>query len=203
MKPLTLWQIEMIPWYAFGLYWLITWLRVKPAKTKEPLAGRFATIVPLVFAFELLFSERLRVGPLGWRFLPADRWLAWTGVGVTCLGAAVAIWARYCLGEYWSSRVSLKEGHRIIRSGPYALVRHPIYTGMGLGVIGTAIVVGEWRGVLAVALVLAAHSFKALREEALLIQEFGGEYVAYRRSTGFLFPRMGSSAGMDTQAGRT
>ena len=203
MKSVTLWQIEMIPWYVFGVYWLITWLRVKPAKTKEPLTGRLATIVPLVFAFELLFSHWLRVGPLRLRFLPADPWLAWIGVGVTCLGAAVAIWARYCLGEYWSSRVSLKEGHQIIRSGPYAFVRHPIYTGMGLGMIGTAIVVGEWRGVLAVALVLAAHSRKALREEALLIQEFGGQYVAYRRTTGFLLPRTGGRAGMDTQAGHT
>ena len=203
MKSITLWHIEMIPWYAFGAYWLITWLRVKPAKTKEPLTGRLATIVPLVFAFELLFSDWLRVGPLRWRFLPPDQWLAWSGVALTAMGAAIAIWARYCLGEYWSARVSLKEGHRIIRSGPYAFVRHPIYTGMALGMIGTAIVVGEWRGVLAVALVLAAHSRKALREEALLIQEFGGEYVAYRRSTGFLFPRIGSGAGMDTQAGRT
>jgi protein-S-isoprenylcysteine O-methyltransferase Ste14 len=203
MKSITFWQIDMVPWYAFGAYWLITWLRVKPVKTKEPLAGRLATIVPLVFAFELLFSDWLRVGPLRMRFLPVDQWIAWSGVALTNVGAAIAIWARFCLGEYWSSRVSLKEGHRIIRSGPYAFVRHPIYTGMGLGVIGTAIVVGEWRGVLAIALVLAAHSRKALREEALLIQEFGAEYLAYRRSTGFLFPRIGGGAGMDTQAGHT
>jgi len=203
MKGLTLWQIEMIPWYAFGGYWLITWLRVKPTKAKEPLASRLATIVPLVIAFELLFFPGLRVGPLRLRFLPEDQWIAWTGVAWTSLGAAVAIWARYCLGEYWSARVSLKEGHRIIRSGPYAYVRHPIYAGMGLGAVGTAIVVGEWRGVLAVALVLAVHSLKALREEALLLQEFGEEYVLYRRRTGFLIPRLWGGAGMDTQAGPT
>ena len=199
MKALTVWQVEMIPWYAFGAYWLITWLRVKPTRTKEPLASRLATIIPLVFAFELLFSNWLRVGPLRLRFLPEDQWIAWTGFALTCVGAVIAIWARYCLGEYWSARVSLKEGHRIIRSGPYASVRHPIYTGMGLGVIGTAMVVGEWRGVLAVALVLAVHSLKALREEALLIQEFGQEYVAYRRQTGFLVPRLWGGIGMDTQ----
>ena len=82
-------------------------------------------------------------------------------------------------------------------------MRHPIYTGMLLGCAGTALVVGEWRGVLAVALLLAAHSRKALREERLLTTEFGEEYVAYRRSTGFLFPRFWGGLGMDTHPGHS
>lgn len=200
MKSLTPWQIEMIPWYAFGLYWVITWLRVKRTKVSERLGGRLATLVPIVFAFELMFSNRLRIGLLGIRFLPGDVWIAWLGVILTSLGAATAIWARFCLGQFWSSRVTLKEGHQLIRSGPYAYVRHPIYSGMLLGMIGTALVVGEWRGVLATALVLAGHSYKALREESLLIGEFGDEYASYRHSTGFLFPRFSVSAGMDTHA---
>src|SRR5215813_9285698 len=73
-----------------------------------------------------------------------------------------SIWARYCLGEFWSARVALKEGHQLIRTGPYAFVRHPIYTGMLVATIGTALVVGEWRAVLAILLLVAAHSRKAL-----------------------------------------
>ncbi|MGA2346746.1 MAG: methyltransferase, partial [Candidatus Sulfotelmatobacter sp.] len=73
---------------------------------------------------------------------------------------------------------------------PYAWVRHPIYTGMLLAAMGTALVIGEWRGVLAVVVMWAAHYRKALREEALLTRELGEEYVSYRRSTGFLFPRL-------------
>jgi len=69
-------------------------------------------------------------------------------------------------------------------------VRHPIYTGMLLAAMGTALVIGEWRGVLAVVVMWAAHYRKALREEALLTRELGEEYVSYRRSTGFLFPRL-------------
>jgi len=203
MNTLTPWQIELIPWYAFGIYWVITWLRVKRAKTREPLTSRLITMVPLVFAFELVFSNWLRIGPLRLRFVPAEEWIEWAGVVLTSLGAATAIWARYCLGQFWSSRVSLKEGHQLIRSGPYAYVRHPIYSGMLLGMIGTALVVGEWRGVLAVALVLAAHSYKALREESLLSGEFGEEYATYRRRAGFLFPRFSAGAGMDTHARRT
>jgi len=190
MKTLTLWQIELFPWYVFAAYWAISSLRVKPTKTAENPADRIVTILAMVLSFLLLFSYYLRIGPLAWRFVPDTASVAWTGIFLTWLGVAVAIWARYCLGQYWSARVTLKEGHRLIQSGPYAYVRHPIYTGMLLAMIGTALVVGEWRGILAVALALAAHSHKAIREEALLAGEFGNEYAEYRQHTGFLFPRL-------------
>jgi protein-S-isoprenylcysteine O-methyltransferase Ste14 len=185
-----MWQIELIPWYVFAAYWAIGWVRVKRTKSAEPLSSRLATIVPLVVAFELLFSHSKWLGPLRLRFLPAEDWIVWSGIALTTLGVAVAIWARYSIGQYWSARVTLKEGHRVIRSGPYAWVRHPIYTGMLLGAVGTAVVIGEWRGVVAVAIIFVAHSYKALREEALLTRELGEEYVSYRGSTGFLFPRL-------------
>ena len=200
MKPLALSQIELIPWYVFGAYWAATWLRVKRTKASESLANRLATIVPMVLVFELLFSTWLRMGPLGRRFLPDATSIVWAGIFLTCVGITIAIWARYCLGQYWSARVTLKQGHRLIQVGPYAFVRHPIYMGMLLGVVGTAIVIGEWRGILAIVLMLAAHSRKALREEALLSQEFGEEYASYRQAAGFLFPRFWSRGGMDTHS---
>jgi protein-S-isoprenylcysteine O-methyltransferase Ste14 len=198
MNILTLWQIDLIPWYAFALYWAITALRVKRTKTSEESSDRFGTIIVLVVAFVLLFDNRVPVGPLHLRFVPANRGIAWAGILLTALGAAIAIWARRCLGEFWSARITLKEGHRLIRTGPYRFVRHPIYSGMLLAAAGTALVVGEWRGVLAVFLIFMAHSRKAAREEALLTQEFGEEYSAYRRSTGALFPRFSGTGGMDT-----
>ena len=76
----------------------------------------------------------------------------------------------------------------MIQSGPYALVRHPIYSGMLLAAMGTALVIGEWRGVLAVVVIWAAHSRKALREERLMTAEFGEEYAAYQRRTWRLLP---------------
>ena len=199
MQHLTLWQRELIPWYVFGGYWLVSWLRVKPTKAREKSVDRLLTLVVVVVAFNLLFGDLMRLGLLGARFVVDEPWIAAMGIAVTWVGVAIAVWARYCIGEYWSARVTLKEGHQLIRSGPYAFVRHPIYTGMLVAAIGTTLVVGEWRGIIAVILLLAAHSRKAMREEALLAKEFGEEYTSYRKHTGFLFPRFGAGAGMDSR----
>lgn len=198
MHSSTIWQIALVPWYAFGAYWVISALRVKRVKAKERSVDRLLTVVVLAAASALLFAQGMRIGPLRLRFLPPHLWIAYLGIAVSFVGAGIAIWARYSIGAYWSARVTLKEGHQLIRSGPYAYVRHPIYTGMLVACIGTALVVGEWRGVLAVALLLAAHSRKAMREESMLTREFGQQYTSYRQSTGFLFPRLWRRAGMDT-----
>jgi|SRR5215467_13389901 len=200
MRHMTLWQMELIPWYVFGAYWAVSWLRVKRTKATERSLDRLLTVVVVVVAFNLLFGDLMRVGPLRLRFVPAEPWIEWIGIALTWVGVAVAVWARYCLGVYWSARVTLKEGHQLIRSGPYAFVRHPIYTGMLVAAVGAALVVGEWRGIVAVILLLAAHSRKAMREEALLTKEFGEEYTSYRKHTGFLFPRLGGGGDMDTRA---
>jgi protein-S-isoprenylcysteine O-methyltransferase Ste14 len=191
--------MELIPWYVFGAYWAVSWLRVKRTKTMEKPRDRLLTIGIVVVAFNLLFANWMRIGPLRLRFVPDEPWIGWIGITLTWVGVAIAVWARYCIGVYWSARVTLKEGHQLIRSGPYAFVRHPIYTGMFLGTAGAALVAGEWRGIVAVILLLAAHSLKALREEALLTKEFGDQYMSYRKHTGFLFPRLGGGAGMDTR----
>jgi protein-S-isoprenylcysteine O-methyltransferase Ste14 len=202
MQSLTLWQVALIPWYAFAAYWAITALRVKPTKAPEKSVDRLITVIVVVAAYELLFARWLRIGPLRLRFVPQELWVAYLGIALTCVGIGISIWARYCLGEYWSARVALKEGHQLIRTGPYAFVRHPIYTGMNLAVLGTALVLGEWRGLLALTMLLAAHSRKAMREERLLSQEFREQYTAYRQSTGFLLPRFGARSGMGTPAGQ-
>jgi protein-S-isoprenylcysteine O-methyltransferase Ste14 len=84
----------------------------------------------------------------------------------------------------------LKENHQLIQSGPYARVRHPIYSGLLLALIGTALFVGEWRAAFGVLLVFLAHGWKARREEALLAGQFGASYEEYRKPTGSLLPRL-------------
>lgn len=190
MANLTLWQIEMWPWYAFGIYWLLTAFRVKTTQASEPPAARLFTMAVMGFAFVLLFSHYFQGSVLGERFLARNFAIARAGVLLTYLGAAIGIWARTILGSNWSAQVSLKVNHQLIRSGPYAHVRHPIYTGILLAIAGTAIVIGEWRGLLAIVLAGVGLGLKARREEALMISVFGPQYQQHRHDTGFLLPRL-------------
>ena len=90
------------------------------------------------------------------------RTLASAGLGavLTWSGIGLAIWARYHLAEYWSARITIKEDHQLIRTGPYARLRHPIYSGLILAAIGSALVIDQWRCVLGVCLVLTGYCIK-------------------------------------------
>ena len=187
---MTLWQLELVPWYVFAAYWVLSSLRLKRTKVEQNPRERMAHVAVMVVAFLLLFSHSMRIGPLGSRFVPESAPVQKLGFVLTSLGVAVAIWARYCIGQHWSARVVLKEGHQLIRSGPYEYVRHPIYTGLLLATAGTALAVGEWRAVVGVGVAFAGWSRKARAEEALLAKEFGDQYQEYRRHTGFLAPRL-------------
>jgi protein-S-isoprenylcysteine O-methyltransferase Ste14 len=111
------------------------------------------------------------------------------GVILTWSGIGLAIWARYHLAENWSARITIKEDHQLIRTGPYSRLRHPIYSGIILATIGSAIVIDEWRCVLGVCLVVIGYCLKARKEEAMLIQQFGDVFREHQRHAGFLFPR--------------
>ena len=189
MKFITPSNLELVPWYALAIYWAFSALRLKRIKVSEDPGGRLLHIGMMVLVFVLLYSERLALGPLGWRFVPDSTLFRNSGILLTFIGAVVAIWARYSLGQYWSGRVTLKVDHQLIRFGPYAHVRHPIYSGLILAMAGTALVIGEWRAAVGVLLAIVELSRKAAKEEALLATEFGDQYREYRRQAGFLMPR--------------
>ncbi len=182
-------NLELLPWYAAAAYWTISALRLKRTKVAESPSGRLLHIGVMTLAFALLFSTRLRLGPLGLRFLPESALVQNLGIFLTFVGAAFAIWARYSLGQYWSGRVTLKVDHQLIRSGPYAYVRHPLYAGLLLAMAGAALVVGEWHALLGLLLAMMEFSRKAAKEEALLATEFNDDYKEYQRHTGFVTPR--------------
>ncbi|HVH86172.1 MAG TPA: isoprenylcysteine carboxylmethyltransferase family protein, partial [Terriglobales bacterium] len=131
-------------------------------------------------------SHRLR----SFRIFERHKSLELAGIALTYAGAAIAIWARFSLADNWSGRITLKVGHQLVCSGPYSYVRHPIYSRIVLSVFGTALLVGEWRGLLAIAMVTVAFMMKAKREEAYMTAEFGEGYLRYRQTTGFLVPRI-------------
>ena len=190
MTTAGIWTLELVPWYCFALYWGVSAFRVKSTKMLEPLAARLYTIGMIALVFLLLFSNSFESGLLGQRFLAVSPAIEGLGFALTYLGVALAVWARWNIGQNWSARVSLKVDHELIRSGPYARLRHPIYSGLLLAVIGTALLIGEWRGLLAALIIAVVHSLKAKREEALMLEAFGEQYRIYREQAGFLLPRL-------------
>jgi protein-S-isoprenylcysteine O-methyltransferase Ste14 len=117
-------------------------------------------------------------------------WL-WLGTTLVAAGLLFSAGARMQLAGNWSGTVTLKKDHTLTRSGPYRVVRHPIYTGMLLAVLGTAVAEGEWRGLVALALVLAAFLRKVRVEERFMLEAFGDEYARYRREVPALLPWIG------------
>ena len=177
-------------WYAVAIYWLWVYRRNKAPEQTEPLFKRLVVYwLPFVVALLLL-------GPGEWfghsllrqQFVPHTTLVYSVGFGLCFCGAALAIWSRYLLGRNWSATVQLKQEHELITSGPYRLIRHPLYTGLLVLFIGNAIMVGDWRGLLAVAIMFVSFWFKLRLEERWLLQHFGNTYSAYQRRTKMLVP---------------
>jgi protein-S-isoprenylcysteine O-methyltransferase Ste14 len=144
----------------------------------------------LFCAAALLWTQHVVVLGLAKRFLPMSGWQLWAAVGaaLTLLGMSFMVWARSYLGRNWSGVASVKADHELITGGPYRWVRHPIYSGLALAFIGTAIAVGQWRGVLAVALALIAIVHRIRVEERFMREQFGAAYDAYAQRVRALVP---------------
>jgi hypothetical protein len=186
-------------WSAFGLYWVAAAVGRKSAtgdatpktseKTSEPHLFRAVRLSILAATFALLFWQRLETGFLGLRVVADLPALDYAGFIASLAGLGIAAWARVHLGKNWSDKVVIQAGHQLIRTGPYAHLRHPIYSGVLLGVLGTAAVVGEWRGAIAFLLLLTNYAIKARKEDRLLAKNFGNDFLLYKQDAGFLLPK--------------
>ena len=187
MHPGSLLPFE-IAWIIFGMVWALAAISVKPVERAESAGSRMFHVITNGLAFVLIFWEHARLGPLDMRVVPLTTGVEVTGVALTYAGIGFAIWARFYLGGNWSGRVTLKQDHTLIQSGPYSIVRHPIYTGMVLAALGTAIGIGRLRCFLGVALAFVSWLVKSRTEEALLITKFGERYEEYRRHVKAIIP---------------
>lgn len=184
----TTWAVAA--WLVFLAYWLWSARRLKPATRAEPALPRFFKYwLPIVVAIILMWPSAWFEGSLlGRRLLPDVYWLALAGLLLIVAGVLFACWARYILGSNWSSEVQLKQGHELIERGPYRWARHPIYTGILLALLGTVVLLGEWRALLGFAIMFVSFWRKLRLEEAWLGEYFGPAYADYMRRVKALIP---------------
>ncbi|MGB2592791.1 MAG: isoprenylcysteine carboxylmethyltransferase family protein [Candidatus Acidiferrum sp.] len=183
--------IELL-WGILVLYWLISAFKRKRTKKRESVLQRLLYILPPIAAYFLVARPEFRIGWLAVRFVPDGPGIQWLGVAITAAGIAFCLWARWHLGSNWSGIVTLKEGHELIRTGPYRFIRHPIYTGILIGLFGTFLEDGEMRSLVALAMVWFSFYIKARREESFLSQEFGPGFAEHQSHTGMFAPKFTS-----------
>ncbi|WP_216599902.1 isoprenylcysteine carboxylmethyltransferase family protein [Sphingomonas sp. AP4-R1] len=184
-------------WAAWGVIWVALGLWANRTKVAAP-AGRQAPYRLInIVAFACMFVDGVyRPTPHGMRWTPflPPLWqvppsLGWLLAVLALGGLALAVSARITLGRLWSAAVTRKEGHRIIDSGPYALVRHPIYTALLMGSAAIAIAKGTPIALAGFALMILGYTLKARLEERFLAEELGqGAYAAYRRRVPMIVP---------------
>jgi protein-S-isoprenylcysteine O-methyltransferase Ste14 len=174
--------------------WVLSWIiasgwsgrTVKRASLGDELSYRILIIAGAALTFAFRSASR----GLGHRIYPPPPVAGnWVLVALAVLGCVFAWWARLHLGSLWSSTVTRKADHRIVDTGPYRVVRHPIYTGLIVALLATAAALGTPTAFAGVALMIAGIVMKARLEEKFLRQEFGREvYDAYARRVPMLVP---------------
>jgi protein-S-isoprenylcysteine O-methyltransferase Ste14 len=177
----------IVLWVAWAVSWLLAAAWAAPAQKQETLRAQLGYRSLLVLGAVVLgipahgYSGSLRL----WQ---VDRTQAWLCVGVIAVGIAFAWWARIAMGRLWSGRITRKAGHVVLDSGAFAVVRHPIYSGILLAVYATMVAKGTVWGIAGALMVTAGILMKARLEERWLTAELGEAYVSYRRRVPMLVP---------------
>lgn len=174
-------------WIAFLVYWRVMAINVKQTQRLESAASRVFRVL-LIGTAIVLWALPLPVAWLNVRLWPSDRLTFWTGAALTIAGLVFTVWARVHLGRNWSGSVTVKQDHELIVNGPYALVRHPIYSGLFVALLGTVLAVGKVSAVVAFVLFAIAQMYKLRLEEKWMREHFGATYQAYSSRVAALVP---------------
>ena len=174
-------------WLIFLAVWIPAAATTKRSVRRDSSTSRFVygLLVPLG-AF--LVIQPGRFGPLNIRLLPDSRAVNLCGLTITAAGLGFAIWARFTLGRNWSGTVTVKAGHELIRNGPYRFVRHPIYSGILAGLLGTSIGEGTLPSLTGMAIAFCGFRMKWRMEERFMLEQFGAQYAQYRREVKAVIP---------------
>lgn len=172
-------------WILFIAYWAVAAAGAAPTKSAESTGSRQLHQLLMYGAFALAFW---RTPGLGGRWLPRAAYIVVIGLAIQVGAGLLAVWARRHLGRNWSGAITAKVDHQLIRTGPYRVLRHPIYTGMLGMFLGTAIVSGELHALLAMVIIAVAYWRKVRIEERHLRTIFGDAYDEYRKESWALIP---------------
>jgi protein-S-isoprenylcysteine O-methyltransferase Ste14 len=177
-----------VAWLIFIAIWLAGALTTKRTLRVESTGSRLAHVLPIALAVYLLSAPSAARSWLNPSLYPNNVTADVVAIALTTLGLLYAIWARVHLGRNWSGLVTVKQDHELVTSGPYALTRHPIYTGLLSAILGAAIARGDLRGLVAFVLVAAALWRKLKLEERWMQETFGARYDAYKARVAALVP---------------
>jgi protein-S-isoprenylcysteine O-methyltransferase Ste14 len=168
-------------WAAFWLYWLAAALSMKRGRVPWSRELRIRAVIVVVVIV------LVRVGVFRGHGIDTDPWRAGIGLVLFVSGLTFAVWARIHLGRNWGTPMTQKDDPELVTSGPYRLVRHPIYSGILIAGIGTAVGL-DWRWLTAVILASVYCFYSATVEERYMTEQFPDDYPIYRRSTKMLVP---------------
>ncbi len=180
-------DIIAVCWVIFIVVWLVNAARTKHTVEKQSVPSMLAHRIPVGLSWWLLLVPKWP-SPWNWQIIPRTELVQMTGAMICVGGLVFTLWARKTLAGNWSSDVTFKQDHELIRTGPYHFVRHPIYTGLLVMWIGTAIAIGQLRGAVSVLLVAIGFWIKLSQEERLMIRHFPDTYPIYKREVKALVP---------------
>jgi protein-S-isoprenylcysteine O-methyltransferase Ste14 len=171
-----------VGWIVFWAYWLVMAATAKAGRSRWT---QFAAVrVGLIVVILLLV--RLRVFK-GHEAATGNPWLLGIGLAIFVLGLALAVWARVYIGRNWGMPMSQKADPELVTTGPYGKIRHPIYSGIILAMVGTAIAVSPY-WLVAVAILGGYFLFSAVMEERTMAKLFPAAYPPYKHATKMLIP---------------
>ena len=180
-------QLVNIGWLAFWLYWVIAAVKAKQDVRVNRLNSRWPRLFVTLVLIVVLFAPIFKTINMSHITQAHTQLIKLTGLAIFYAGLGLAVWARRHLGDNWGMPMATKKNPRLITSGPYRVVRHPIYSGLLLAILGTALVKNyAWLFILVLTLVFAVYS--SVNEEKLLTKQFPKTYPAYKNRTKMLIP---------------
>jgi protein-S-isoprenylcysteine O-methyltransferase Ste14 len=177
-----------LAWGTLIVVWIVGAFSTKSTARSASRASRLVLFIPLLTVWLLVNTHVIRPDWLIVRLWPRTPAIELLGLALTILGCLFAVWARVTLGSNWSGLPTVRREHELITNGPYALARHPIYTGILLALAGSAIAIGTSGWLLSWSLVLVSYTVKIRQEEQLMMETFPQDYPAYRRHVKALIP---------------